>query len=71
MLDHCCEGTFVFKNLRQAKYVKSYGDDLCGGHEPYVSHIWLTGLKTTPQEHGEESYWILSLSLLKSVDTKI
>ena len=34
MLDHCCEGTLYLKNLRQAKYVKSYGDDLCQDMTP-------------------------------------
>ena len=71
MLDHCCEGKFVFKKPQASQIRKKLWGRSLPGHEPYISHIWLTGLKTTPQEHGEESYWILSLSLLKSVDTKI
>ena len=73
MLDHCCEGKCVLKNLRRAKYVKSYGDDLCGRHEPYVSLIWPAGLKKLHfRDKGRKAFWLLSLSQLgKSVDTKI
>ena len=76
MLDHCCEGMLYLKPQASQIRKKLWGWSL-QGHDPYVSHTWQTGLKTTSQE-GERkaagfllchNFWKVWIQKFRSVRT--